>query len=290
MGGDAPMVPLLLLLTSFTSASGAPDAAPLTVAPFADACGPVLQQDEQRDPPPAKPPTDAEVSTAVEAVRAALREHDRAAITSALEAAAKVPHRSVVKAVTAALDDDDVLVVVAGLQALRFLETPAALEALHEAAKEREHRIDPEIAVPLFRAIGQHGDPRSIEVLAKNVNEVPDHGIIQARILALGHIRSVEAVEKLIELRVLTGPNGRHRVLEGWKEDFRLSLLALTGVDNGAEADLWERWWRANRKTFEVPEALPPLPADLARRWRHYWGEGRMDERRKRREDRRRDD
>lgn len=230
------------------------------------------------------------MSRAVESVRTALEGKDREATRRALEAAADVPHRDVVHAVTAALESDDPEVAVAALQSLRFLDHPEALEALHEAAEERVRRTTPEIAVPLFRAIGQHGDPSSIEVLARNVNEVPQHQIVQARILALGHIRSEAAVAKLVELRVLTGPGGRNRVLEGWKDDFRLSLLALTGVDNGVEADLWERWWRANRKTFRVPETFPPLPDDMARRWKRYWGEGEERVRRKRREDRRRDD
>lgn len=279
------MSPVLLsLLALLSAADGATHVAP----PAAALPAPV--QDEPDAKPEKRAPTAAEVSKAVDAVRDALRAKDREAARSALEAAASVPHRDVVRAVATALDSDDTEVVVAALQALRFLDHPAALEALHEAAEERDRRTNPEIAVPLFRAIGQHGDPRSIEILAHNVNEVPQHQIIQSRILALGHIRSVEAVAKLVELRVLTGPGGRNRVLEGWKDDFRLALLALTGVDNGVEADLWERWWRASRKTFHVPESLPPLPEDMAKRWKRYWGEGMEYERRQRREDRRRDD
>jgi hypothetical protein len=160
-----------------------------------------------------------------------------------------------------------------------------ALKALHEAARNKDLMKDVQLAAPVLKAIGQHADPRSVEVLADDPFDTSDHAAIQARILGLGNIRAKESIEELLHLMTLTHPGGMHRRLGGFMDEFRLGLVVLTGVDQGLSPELWERWWRENKKTFAVPAELPSLPKPMRTRWENYWGIQRRD-RGERREDR----
>jgi hypothetical protein len=69
-------------------------------------------------------------------------------------------------------------------------------------------------------------------------------------------------------------------------EDARVALMTLTGVDQGLSPELWEAWWRNNKKGFQIPAKPPVLPKELRAIWDGYWGLPREYEREKRREDR----
>jgi hypothetical protein len=119
----------------------------------------------------------------------------------------------------------------------------------------------------LIRAIGQHGSPTSIDVLNDNPWSTPDAQVLQARILGLGRIRTKAAVKAVTDLMEIAGANK----IEPFMKDFRLSLWALTGADQGESRDSWLKWYRDNKDKLTVAPAPAAEPKELARRWRRYW-------------------
>ena len=251
----------------------------LVLAPLQDAAGARAR------------PSEEDVRRTVAELEAALAGTDLARTRKALEAAQVVPDAAVVEAAARALALEPQEVVLAGLQCLRWNEHPSALESLHKAAKDKRLRRTPALATGLYRAIAWHGDARSIEVLTRDPLEPIEHLTIQARILGLGRIRTKDSVDALMRLLAMTpaqpGPN--RRVLQPWMEDFRVSLAMLTGVDQGLEPELWESWWRENKKDLRVAPEPPVLAAALRDRWDRYWGDMRGYGRERRREDRGKD-
>lgn len=232
------------------------------------------------------PPPPAEEVARIEAsLTEARRKGDVSRIKDALEATREVPHPAVVRAVSTFLEDEREDVQLAALQALRWLDQPEALEALQRAAKERKLMKVPALALGVLRGLGQHADASSIPVLASNPFEPMDPGCLRARIFGLARIRRIEALEALFGILAPVG-NGGQRRIQSRMEDMRLGLTILTGVDQGASPELWESWWRDNKKTFRVPDEMPALPKELRREWDAYWGQMRMYGRGDRREDR----
>lgn len=227
-----------------------------------------------------------EVARAVAGIDEAFRSGDVKRIQNALEAAQEVPHPSVVRKVVRGLGDERQEVALATLEALRWLDHPDALEALHRAAKDKKHMKVPEQAAAVLRAIAQHAHPSSIAVLARDPFEPQTYGCLRARILGLGRIRTRESLEALLGVLALTGPGGLERRVLPQMDDMRLSLMMLTGVDQGRSPQHWERWWRANREAFQIPAEPPLLPKELREVWDQFFGLPREYERDPRREDR----
>jgi hypothetical protein len=237
-----------------------------------------------QDTPPA---TREDIAAVAENVRAALSSGSRETLRTALQAAIQLPDKMVVVAVEEGLAAKDTGLVLETLQALRWIDHPRALEALHRTAKDRKLRTNPELAGPLWMAIGQHGDPSSIEILVRDPFEVRPPPGMQARILALGRIRTKASLSALMELLALSYPGGtRERELKPWMEEVRLSLVMLTGVDQGPQPELWESWWRDNKKTFDPERVTPVVPKALQERWDRFWGTMGEGARSTRREDR----
>jgi hypothetical protein len=251
------------------------------LAALFSSCILALQQGQTSRPPPP-----AEVVARVEtSLDEALRSGELRAIESALETAREAPHPAVVHAVVRFLEDERVEVKLAALQALRWLEHPDALDALHRAAKDRKLMRVPELAQAVLRGIGQQAQPSSIAVLANDPFEPFEAGCLRARILGLARIRRVEALEALFGILAPVGTGGQRRI-QSRMGDVRLGLMILTGVDRGASPELWESWWRDNKKSFRVPDEMPPLPKELRKDWETFWDLPRVYEREGRREDR----
>jgi hypothetical protein len=228
-------------------------------------------------------PTPEEVKATIAALDKAWQEGTKEDRVAAVKRASEVVHADVIARVAKALRDKEVDVQGAAIEALRFMEHPNALDALHEAyRRETKLRDNEERGATLLKAIAQHGQERSIALLAESPFETPSYTMTRARILGLGHVRSVKSVEALMAMMQLTG-RGK---ADAFMEDFRLALVLLTGADQGTSRELWQRWWNDNKKTFTVAPAEPELPAVLAMKWRNYWGGAQEEGRRKRREDR----
>jgi hypothetical protein len=214
--------------------------------------GALLLPQAEPVPRPAAPDP-AAVARAESEIEQALRSGDAKIIAVALEAAQSVPHPAVVRKVVRAAADERLEVRLAAVQALRWLDHPSAVEALHRLGRERKVMKAPEVAAAVLRAIGQHADPTSVAILAREPFEPETIPCLRARILGLARIRTLASLEALMD-------------------DARIALMLLTGVDQGRSPELWERWWRDNRKTFAIPTAMPLLPRELRDQWNGYWG------------------
>jgi hypothetical protein len=207
---------------------------------------------------------------------------------AALSRSGSIPDPDVVDRVERGLRDHEPTVRDAAIDTLRFQQHPAALKAL-EASYRRDGRRfrkdDVAVYAALIKAIGQHGDVGSIDLLTDDVWEVQDHAVIQARIFSLGNVRHAQSVEALFGLMK---SGGRDRI-QPFMGELRTALFVLTGVDQGESQDLWIAWWNDNKRDLEVSPDLPQLPKPVAQRWAYYWGEGKIDERGTKRRDRGRD-
>ncbi|MEZ6015840.1 MAG: HEAT repeat domain-containing protein [Planctomycetota bacterium] len=247
----------------------------------APASSPALQDDV-----PA-PPAKEVVERAVKALKVGLSAKEPAQRIAALQLAAEVVHRDVVKAITEALGDDATEVRDFTIDLLGKIEDPSALAALHAYAKKNRRTLpdEPELYVLLLKSISRHGEPSSIELLTDKFFETDHHLVIRARILGLANIRDKRAVETLFELMTKTD---RRKVTPHIGE-FQLALNVLLGVDVGKNQDRWVAWWNDNKRSFKVLEAMPKLAAESLTAWEQHWGLERTYARNKKRGDRGKD-
>lgn len=217
----------------------------------------------------------------------AFREGDHAARLRAVESAAQVADAALVERLARAAREKEPELARAALEGLRYSPHPESVKALNELAR-REARLqrDPDLGFVLWRAIGQHGDATSIDVLADDLWSSTAAPVLQARVLALGRVRATASVERLCAAMKSAGATK----VEPWMDTFRVALLVLTGVDQGASSEAWLRWWATERARFQVTAQPAPLPKSLQYAWDAYWGEARGKERPTRRADRGRDD
>lgn len=240
---------------------------------------PILRE----DPPPVEEVDAKLVERRLAAIDAALASGETQAISQALRESTDAPHPDVVERAAKALRHKEDEVRHAALDALRFLEHPRALVALHKAyKKERRKKQNDVLLAHLLKAVGQHGDESSIAILLDDPYDRNDRDVVRARILGLGNIRSARSVEALIDMMELVSESRVQRYMN----EFRTSLILLTVTDQGPTVDRWVAWWNDNDKGFVVPPEAPRLPQPLGKLWRYYWGLGGDDERRERREDR----
>jgi len=253
--------PLSLLLVALAAVSN-PCLAPTVASP----CSAV----QEEEPPAPAPPTDEQVEQAVAKLRAVLAKGAFDEKVAAITEAEACLHADVVAVIAGALRDDAAEVRVAAAESLGRMDVEAALDALHTAVKRRATVEEEALAVALYKSIGRHGDPASIDVLEDNALGSPDK-VAQARILALGRIRDIESVEALMglmnKLRVAKGAGSKQM------QELRVALHVLTGVDQGADRRDWQRWWNDSKRTLEISAEVPELDRKLERLWDEFWGE-----------------
>lgn len=214
------------------------------------------------------PPDPARVEEVVRAIDRAFQSGDTAGRVQAIQSAASVTDGDVVTAVARGLRDRELDVRKAAIEVLRWMDHPSSVKELQAAArKDTPIHKDPASFAALLKAIGQHADPSSIAIFTDDVWGVRDHDVIQARILGLGWIRTRASAEALIDLLKVGGP----RKLDGFMGEVRLSLLRITGADQGTSTDLWLAWWNDHKSKLEIPADPPQMPAALEARWREYW-------------------
>ena len=238
------------------------------------ACLPLLAPLHTQDGKPGvKPPPGAEkVAATREALEKALAKGTKAEDAArALRSALEIVDARVIEVIDAlGLRHEDLEVRSAAVEALARMDHPNALAALHDALKRdrKELQESPPRYAALLRAIARHGKESSIPALVEDPFQSPDRGVISARILGLGHIRSPKSVEELVRLMRSTH---RPRVADHMAE-FRLALVVLTGEDKGTDQELWINWYGDNKSKLEIAPEEPELPRELRRRWNVYWG------------------
>ncbi len=220
-----------------------------------------------QDPPKPVPPDPEKVKAAVAQLTEALSKPEVGTRLRAIESCAEIADAEVVRLIARGLSDKDSAVRGAAVEALRFNEHKKALDELHGRAKVKAAKEDVLGYAGLMRAIGQHGDPGSLEILADNPWSIQDAGVLEARILGISRIRTKEAVKALTDLMEMGG-QGK---VQPFMKDFRVAMWALTGADQGASRDLWLAWYRDNKAKLEVRPAPATEPRELAQRWSRYW-------------------
>lgn len=240
------------------------------------AASPVSLTVAQMDKKPMAPPSKAEVEAMVTQLRAAWKAKDAGLKVTAITAAKDVVHPKVIKEVARGLKDKEAAVRSAAIDALRWTAHPDSLKALTAVwKKDKDLRKDVELAAPFLKAIGQHGALSSLKLLTDKPLENTAQKALQARILSIGNIRSVKAIEALIDMMAKGGNAGRRggRARGGRnRNDYRVALTVLTGVDLGADMDSWKKWWDKNQKGYKVKPKMPALPRDVERNWNLFWG------------------
>jgi len=238
------------------------------------AAPPILRPQEAGDEVSDPEVPDPEV---VEKALAALEEAFKKGKTSerraAIEAHGEVADPRVLPFLEKGLKDKDNSLKAAALVALRWQELPGALDLLHRAlAKDKALVKDDFLHESLIKAIGQHESPSSVEPLMDNALADHPKEVTVARIYALGRIRHVDALEGLMDLMQKTGKATRRKgSSQPLIKQFAVSLSVLTGEAFGDDEEAWTKWWRANRKGYEVSPELPRLSKNVDRIWRKTW-------------------
>jgi HEAT repeat protein len=233
------------------------------------------------------PPDTQRVKAAVVELEKAFKEGQPSERTKAIQNNQKVVDAEVIHWIARGLQDRDVEVQDAAIEALRHMDHPDALKELQAAAqRDGPMRKDPKLYAALLKAIGQHGSPTSIPLFKEGLWAVQDRAVIQARVLGLGRIRTTAAVEALIGLMRTAGKG----VIQPFMEDFRLALAELTGVDQGRSQELWFKWWNENHGKIKVDAEPPELEKPLQKRWDSYWGTEPHEGKQKKQGERGRDD
>ncbi len=222
-------------------------------------------------------PSKEQVKEAVDALKAAFKTRDDDDIVAALEAYGGVLDKKVVHEVAAGLRSKSRTVKMASLEVLGWMKYEPALKQLHRFFRRTKSKWDEDEGVfeVLLKAIGRHGDPSSVKVLA----ESPFKGLTlatgRARILGQANIRTKDAVESLIKGSQLAGSNPprswRPAGDKRFVKEFDIALTILTGQEFGSDLVAWQTWWRKNKKTFEVSPTRPQIPAWMQKAWDEYW-------------------
>lgn len=220
--------------------------------------------------PQAQTPSPERVRAAVEALQAGLRSPKPALRVAAVQAEGAVDAPEVASALAVGLADADESVRVEVIDALGRLRQPTALEALLEFHKQqrRELRKQPKVLPRLLQAIARRGDERAVAVLTDDVPAQLAQATLRARLLGLGNVRSASAIEGLFKVMQAIGFAEQQQHME----DFRLSMLLLSGVDHGRSLESWITWWEASREGFAPSKEVPKLAAADWERWCTYWG------------------
>lgn len=237
----------------------------LSLLPLLLGAGCVVQ-----DPPPEK--KELTPAEAAAKISAALKEEDVDAAAAVVDELGHRGAKEVVAAVAPALEHKQPVLRAAALQALRYNPHPGALDALLRVKKSRHIVEDPEQQAAYFYALGQKGDPKALPILTEDSKAAgkKESPVMQARIHALGRIRTQAALEELISMLAATGGRGGRNPF--WN-DLHLSLQVLAGADHGTEPGDWILWWNDAKKGFAMAKNPPQLPEELAEQWDALWAD-----------------
>ena len=222
---------------------------------------------------PADPelPTPERIEQATEALGQAFKKGKTQERLEALEKHGSVNDPKVVDLIAKGLKDKEAAVQLAAVEALRWMPHPDALGELHGTFKrDKKLRKNPALYEAYVWAIGQHGSEASIDLLVDGALASAPRKVQEARIHALGHIRSKRSVEELMDLLQKTG-RGWRRGGQPMMAEISSSLHVLTGEDFGRDEETWLDWWRKNEKDFEITASPEGLGKREERAWKRLW-------------------
>jgi len=213
---------------------------------------------------------------AVSQLIAAFDGEDPTLRAAALTRSGHLPDKRVIRIDGIGLHDKHLSVRRAAIEALRFNENPSALHLLQvELDKGIQPGSNEEATAALIRGLCQKADSASLPALNKLEIDPASRELRRAWILGLGRLRDKDSISALMEFIELA-PQGRRSL---FMSDVRLSLMVLSGTDQGLDADAWLRWWRRVGEKFNVAPFDPQLPQLVALDWYDYWNLDQKSER-----------
>ncbi len=234
---------------------------------------------------PQDPPTEgAEVDAEMEKVKAgeaaaqikeALKGKEEIVMVATIDNLGQVKSKLVTKEVSKALKIKKEAVQISAIMALRFNEDPTALGYLLKVRKEKSIQENVKTAVEYAYALGQKGDPKAIPALQDDLvgtSKTPKE-VLNAKVLALGHIRHKDSVEAILDYAKTT-PGGGRRGAKNKKvsREMRGALSVLTGTDQGDSLSAWTDWWYDHRSKFKMSAVAGELDDERQQRsWTKLW-------------------
>lgn len=186
----------------------------------------------------------------------AFKSKDKPVRLEAAQQAKALQDDKLVPALIALLDDDDVSVRHAAIDALGARSGPDAMKRaaaglgahLPKLAKKLETEAE---LIAIVQALGSLGQPSSVGVLLDDiaVDTAPD--VVKVRLLAVANIPTADAIEGLIQFLAKRGRGANN--LQG--HHCRAALKAATGEDRGNDPDAWRSWWKEAKKDFDFDAA-----------------------------------
>lgn len=212
---------------------------------------------------PAQTPTDtelkaAEVKTAIQALSAWPQWSDEQK-TAAIGKLQGLGGPQAARAIAAKIHDKSTAVRKQAALALGKLKDKQTVPALAAAlaAESDEKTGDLDTFAAICQALGDIGDPSAIEpllhgLLSGNRRSADYRKRGEARIEALGGIRSKAAIDELMDLFVRATAGGSGRGSAGsnpFTSSISRSLRKLTGQDYSDHKG-WKAWWKENQDSF----------------------------------------
>lgn len=233
---------------------------------------------------PSVQPDPAQVEEAVDELKEVFKKGESEERIAAIQKYTELVAKEVVEGIAKGLKDKDPEVQAAAIEALRYMPHAASLKALHKTLeKDKKIKKDARLLEGLIIAIGQHGDPSSIDVLVDGALATTAKDLVIARIFSIAHIRDQKSLEALMDLIQRTsrgGKKGRGKMPQ--EKHYVIALEVLTGEELGKDLEVWTKWWRKSKKTFKVSSEQPKLAPKTEQAWSNYWSKNRVRHNKKR--------
>ena len=210
-----------------------------------------------------------------DALKEAFKDDIEGEQVEAIEAAVGVADPEVIRLVAKGLRSKSTAVMAAAIDALGRTRHKKALQQLHSLyRRDRDLGENEDLFALLLKSIGRHGDASSIKILVDNPFRHLTTASGTARIMGLSNIRDKNSVEELIKATRKGGGSKRGRQSQWrnvFREQFRVAMMVLTGVDQGTDRESWQAWWRKNKDKFKMAAERPIVPTDVSDYWEQYW-------------------
>ena len=150
------------------------------------------------------------------------------------------------------LKDKDLHVREEAAKALGRMGCRKELGSLTKALKPNDR--NQRVYLAIIEALGDMGDPKAVPFLSKDFWNQKETGtgikIAQAKIDALGRIRSKKSVDALIDMLYIAGRGAMRQIMPQLVK----SLRKLTDQDFDRDRNAWKGWWKKNKSKFKLEE------------------------------------
>lgn len=189
---------------------------------------------------------------------------------NALRAETGLIHKLVIKRIAKSLKDKEPLIRDAAVESLGGMLHPDSIDALLTHGKRDKKKMvkDREYHVAWIKAVGRQGSVDALDALTDGLFSYPTAAVIQARIYAIANIRDTKSIETLIKVMTITDT----RRVNNHMPTVQIALIRLTSIDLGRSVQSWTKWWREEKKSFEIPKEPPAMKKQMQSRWDRFWG------------------